>query len=289
MTALCQADGCRIRARHWSDCADDTCAGCIPRQAMPGAAVCEVCEDRAWKACQDIAAKWDDTAEQLTRSMPHGEPVKASREPGLDLNPNAVERRALVRTTVHTWGLTLLEVAPTLDGRDALKAARARLEAIVRDPRRHGEIRGARVAFRRARAHVRSVEAWDTPWLAGWLGSNIRHLTAHHDEREAVAFVDEITRMGAVVRSLAAPKGARTYAPGIPCVEHGTDDQGQRVPCAGTYEARVWDGMGVVPDLRCTVDGSHVLTPAGFRRLGRRVSPDQAAMNLLAAVGRVGA
>ena len=285
MSVLCAVDGCRSTGRHLTECQDVACRGCHPRRAEPGLAICLTCEQRAWDACQAIARLWPETEAALTRSSRRGEPVKASREPGLDLDPHAVEHRAIVRTTVLVWARTLLEVAPSLDGRDALKGARVRLEHAIRTDR--DDVRPARIGYKRAKAYVRHLESCEVDWLASWLGTNLRHLTRHNDQREAVAFVEEVTRDARVLRSLAEPLGARKYAPGIPCVEHLTDAMGQRVPCGGSYEARVWDGMGVVPDLRCTVDGTHILTPAGFRRLGRALN--KGAVEALAeAISRVG-
>ena len=229
--SACAVVGCRVRGAHGETCPGGECQGCVPRRAMPGCSVCDVCEDRAWEACQTIARTWAATEAQLTAPVTHGEPVKSSRSPGLDLNPRTVEARQRIATEVAFWAHVLTDAASTL--------------------RPRGD---------------------DVPALARFLGSNLRHLTRHHDEGVAGAFAGEIRALGRLAVRTAYPKGARLFEPGIPCVEHGTDDRGVRVVCVGTYGAWVWEGMGLLPDLRCSEDQTHVLTPEGFRRLGRAAS-----------------
>lgn len=129
----------------------------------------------------------------------------------------------------------------------------------------------------------------DADQLASFLGTNMRHLTRHPDPGITLGYLEDAREAAGLARRHVQQTGRRTYKPGIPCVEHGTDEHGQRVPCGGEYVAKVQDGMGYVPDLVCTVDSGHVMTPGGFRTLGRSMDKGGAERLLGAIVGRMGA
>ena len=115
----------------------------------------------------------------------------------------------------------------------------------------------------------------DPPTLARFLGTNITHLTRRDF---GPAFTTQITHTARLCAKAAHPYTNRNYRPGIPCNEND---------CAGQYTAQLWDGMGYLPDLQCTHDPSHVLTPAQFRRLGKKLTPDQAARRFLETIAGV--
>ncbi|HEY9250567.1 MAG TPA: hypothetical protein VIO38_15615 [Rariglobus sp.] len=233
-------------------CASDHCrppsAG-GPRRAMRGAPMCEACEDRAWSDLQTVARVWPDTEAQLTAPNKGGDGTGVRSARAPGIDLNPrVVEARKDITNTLTFWVHLL-----IDEHETLQL--------------HGT---------------------DPSAMARFIGSNVRHLTHHHDEGIALSIVEDAHRLARLVIATAYPKGARRYEPGIPCVEHATSDMGERVPCAGEYGAWVWDGMGYVPDLECSLDRGHVLTPDGFRRLGRTVLRMGATTNLANAIsGRI--
>lgn len=212
-----------------------------PRPADRGSPICHDCADRAASNLQDVARDWPATEAQLTA------PDRGNDGTGVKSARN-----------------------PGIDLNPRVVEARADIT--------HTLTFWAHLLLDENQTLPRPRQ--DVPGLARFVGTNLRHLTHHHDHGLAVSIIEDAHRLARLARSTAYPKGARRYEPGIPCVEHDTDDTGARVPCPGEYGAWVWDGMGHVPDLECSADREHVLTPAGFRRLGRYVRSTAGAARL---------
>ncbi len=216
-----------------------------PRRAN-GWPLCEVCEQRVSENLRDIADLWPDVTEALRSPEVHGEKVSKSRTIGLPLNETVADARRDALNTLAYWVHVIVEEASTLT--------------------------------------APSFDLEHLPDLAHFLAKHSRWLTRNYDQGVCISISADAHRLRRDLRRAAYPNGGRRYDPGIACVEHGTDDQGARVPCPGHYTAWVFDGMGFQPDLTCSADSAHVLTPAGFRRLKRTVIDPAAAKNLMAAI-----
>src|SRR5699024_4627317 len=90
-------------------------------------------------------------------------------------------------------------------------------------------------------------------WRAG-------HFTEHADEMGALAFTDDCEQMRDLALKTARPSGARRIPLHVPCHEHGTNDQGERIPCPGEYSALLLPWRPDMPDMLCSGDGSHRMT-----------------------------
>lgn len=117
--------------------------------------------------------------------------------------------------------------------------------------------------------------------IARW---RIGHFTEHDDEMLALAVADDATDYRRKVRNVIAPTGARRIDLRVPCLEHGTDDLGRRVPCPGSYYTLLAPDRPL-GDMVCTEDREHHMTPAEWQAARRRgrFNPD-AVHNLLARV-----
>lgn len=117
--------------------------------------------------------------------------------------------------------------------------------------------------------------------LARYLARQHRRITRHHDAGLAAALPIDVHDLRREVFKRAFPSGARLWTPEpeIPCKE--TTEDG---PCPGQYQTVVHDRMDGVPDLHCSIDRTHLLTPAEFRRVGRQTMKGEAAMRLVQAI-----
>ena len=285
MTALCHVENCRRDAP--------------PRLAAPGSAICDVCAERAYENLREVERLWPELDQALIPGGGGGQRVTGTKENVLPYSTGVADARGEITHTLWFWTKNILDVAPTLDGKGELASARERVRFLMgrlaqaSDPKKRQALlyetgRAVR-AVKRRRAFVTSLEAAEPAFLAGFVATNLRTITHGPDEWLAVGIVTDARTIAGTARGHVAPSGRHTYKPGIPCVEHTTDGHGQRVPCGGEYVARVQDGMGYVPDLVCTVNGSHVMTPGGFRTLGRSMDKGGAERLLGAIVGRMGA
>lgn len=96
-------------------------------------------------------------------------------------------------------------------------------------------------------------------WIERW---HLTHLVTHGADETAQEIADDIHK--AEKATFAALNTARTVHVGIPCTEHGTSDQGERVPCEGHMTAR--SEPGVIPNLVCDADRSHKVAPDVWTR-----------------------
>lgn len=221
-----------------------------PRRAN-GWPLCEVCEERVAENLRDIAEVWPDTEEALrVPEMVGGEKVSGSATIGLPLNEAVADARREALTTLAYWAQVVVQEAQTLT------APPFDLE------------------------HVGG--------LATWLSVHYRRLTRNYDEGVCISISADAHRLRSDLRRAAYPSGARRF-PGrherqLPCVEHGVNDQGERVQCPGTYFTYIVRGMDGFPDLRCSEDETHIMTPLGFRRLGRVALDREGSRRLMAAI-----
>lgn len=216
-----------------------------PRRAMPAYAICGVCEERCWENLHWIADHWADLEEQLTapEGAADGMPRAKIRDAvGISLNPKVVALRRKVYDELRYWVQVILDENPGFTGpKDDV------------------------VAFAR------------------YLARQHRRITRHHSPGVAAALPIVAHDLRREMYPLAFPSGGRLYTPEpvIPCAEHTETDQGERVPCPGHYRAWVTDRADGIPDLTCSEDRSHVLSPAGFRRAGRQTMKAEAALRLV--------
>lgn len=218
-----------------------------PRPAMRNSPVCETCEHRAYEAWRRVATQWHQTINALTASSSGDSAgrITGGNVSELSINEAAADDRKKILTDARYWTHVLLDT-----GR------------IAKVP-----------------------EPDDVPRMASLIATHIAHLTRLPDRYQAVGVVQDGLACGGKMRWLVNPQPTRRFKPGIPCTEHSTSDQGERVPCPGEYTARLGEQMTGLPDLVCTEDSSHILTPAGFRRLGRTLNRDGASRLLEALTG----
>lgn len=209
-----------------------------PRRAMPGSPICDTCEHRAYEAWRRVATQWHQTINALTATTTSDSAgyITGGTTPELTINEHAADDRKKILTDARYWTHILLDTG---------RIAR------VPDPD-------------------------DVPRMASLIATHITHLTRLHTTGptgipHAVGIVQDALACGGKMRWLVNPQPTRRFKPGIPCTEHTTSDTGERVHCPGEYTARLGEQMTGLPDLVCSEDSSHVLTPAGFRRLGRTI------------------
>jgi len=122
----------------------------------------------------------------------------------------------------------------------------------------------------------RVAEPWapptlDTGELAHHMATErIGHFLAHEDQHLRVEFLDDAKRLSGLARRTAWPSGARWMRTGVECTEHGTSDLGERVVCQGEYRVFMHPDQDVVPDMVCTDDSAHRITPLEWQRAQRR-------------------
>ena len=222
------------RALCAADCRPEQFGGA--RQAMPGFAICERCETRAWESLHWIADTWDATAEALTVPEVHDGERHGSRgaSTGIALNEVSTTARAQTRETLRFWVHVILDQHPGFKG-----------------PRDH-----------------------DAPAYARYVARHIKTLTRTPDDFQAVGLLSDIAQLRRLVRRAAYPSGARLFDTGMACTEHGTNDQGGRVPCPGTMQTWVTDRMETLPNLVCSVDRDHILEPHTWMRARRGLAPE---------------
>lgn len=221
-----------------------------PRRA-DGWALCAVCEERVSENLRAIAAIWPDTEDALrTPTVAGGEKVSGTATHGLPLNEAVADARREALTRLAYWAQVVVQES------QALTAPPFDL------------------------AHL--------PGLARWLAKHHRHLTRNYDEGTSISISVDAHEILRELRKVTYPTGARRFPrrdeQQLPCVEHGVDDQGRRTPCPGVYYTYLSDRMDGFPDLRCTEDATHIMTPLEFRRLRRAVVDADGARRLMAAI-----
>lgn len=101
------------------------------------------------------------------------------------------------------------------------------------------------------------------------------HFTEHDDQLLAQAVSDDADRLAGLVHRTAYPAGVRKIPLHVPCLEHDTDDQGQRVPCPGQYHTLLIPHRGDLQDMVCNHDHTHRMSPWEWQRGVRsgRINP----------------
>lgn len=128
--------------------------------------------------------------------------------------------------------------------------------------------------------HHRVAEPWTPPTLdTGLLARHIAkerigHFLAHEDQHLRIEFLDDVERLAGLARRTAWPSGARWLRTGVECTEHRTSDMGARVACTGEYRVHMLPGQEAMPDMVCSEDQSHRITPLEWQRAMRRKPMD---------------
>lgn len=129
----------------------------------------------------------------------------------------------------------------------------------------------------------------DTPTLLTSIARlRVGHFTEHPDLGDT--FADDATAMRRKVEHAAYPSGRRRVPLHVPCTEHTESDQGERVPCPGSYTATLDpERPGLIPDMVCDHDPAHRITPLEWQRAARKSSFDPTAMRRLLSALKTGA
>lgn len=122
--------------------------------------------------------------------------------------------------------------------------------------------------------------------LADIATNRVGHFTEAQDEGLREAVTEDATRLAKLARNTARPSGRRKIRLGTPCLEHGTSDLGERIPCPGEY-ATVLDPSETIGDLVCTQDPTHRMTPLEWQRAQRHDPARDRDMDALLYGGRV--
>jgi len=133
---------------------------------------------------------------------------------------------------------------------------------------------------------------WAEPWrpngittasLLHQIADRVGHFTEHQDEMLAIAFQDDAKKHAKEALKVARPSGRRTIPLWVRCLEHDTDDQGDRIPCPGMYVTVLDPDSHGLNDMVCEVDRTHRMTPLEWQRSQRRglVSIDPEIIDIL--------
>lgn len=193
-----------------------------------------------------IADAWPDLLDRLGREQSrHGERVSGTRPVGLSINELVSDTMREVDGWVHFLARVLMDEL---------------LEPWV--PR-----------------------STDTPDLLREIArERIGHFTHHADEALRIGFYDDAHRLRGLVTRRAYPTGKRVVPLHIPCTEHDTSDLGERVQCAGQFGIMLDpDRPGFIPDMVCSDDPTHRISPAEWQRASRRTAMDPTAAAALIA------
>lgn len=196
-----------------------------------------------------IADAWPDLLERLAREgRAGGEKVSGTHTPGLVLNEHVSEVMRELTSWVHFLTRVLMEEV-SVDGRPWRPASTSPAD-LLREIARE----------------------------------RIGHFTEHEDEGLRLTFCDEARDMRHLAERTAYPSGRRVIPLQIPCTEHGTSEAGERIECDGWYEVLLDpERPGLIPDMVCSVDATHRVTPAEWQRATRRTAMDPVAARALLA------
>ncbi|HLS02503.1 MAG TPA: hypothetical protein VK054_11085 [Beutenbergiaceae bacterium] len=113
--------------------------------------------------------------------------------------------------------------------------------------------------------------------IADW---HIGHFTEHPDEMLAQAIRDDCQDYAHLARKTAYPTGIRKIPLHIACLEHDTNDQGQRTPCPGQYHTLLIPDREL-QDMVCDHDPTHRMSPWEWQRGLRRGALNPAGITAL--------
>lgn len=103
--------------------------------------------------------------------------------------------------------------------------------------------------------------------------TRIGHFTSHPDKMLRLAFFDDAKDMRRKIEHAAYPQGPALDT-GIACESHDTSDKGERIICAGVYTVRPLPA-DTIPDLICSVDRTHMLSPDVWSRPSWKLAHEQ--------------
>lgn len=219
--------------------------------------ICQHCEDRMRANLETIANQWDPLALAVTAAAAvrgeQGKQKRGGKTHGLKVSHDAIEARR--RATDLVWFL----IRDLLDRYDEQ-------QRVLPIPDDQGTDSLAR-------------------WLSKW---HVLSFTSHPSRELCLEVWHETDDVVRHVWYAVNAKPARIDT-GVPCEEHGTNDRGQRVPCAGTLIAA--QKGDTLPGLRCDKDPSHHVTVAEWmhsswrKRNTRDLDPD-GVRNLLRGIGK---
>ena len=240
-----------------------------------GAHLCGACIDRFRTDLVKIADRWPDLEAALTSTEKvtggGGRPGR-STSTGLALNEQVTRAR---RTATNAVWFILQVLRDDMD--DEHSEAVEAFENAARDlshrelwedgvPEILGRLSGAA-----DRAEFDPPRSTDTGVLARWVATwHVPHLTATTAQETTEEVADDLAKAERATFNALDP--ARWVDVNLACDDHGTTELGERVPCEGTMRARV--GRGVLPDLVCSVDPSHTISPAQWERAQWRRTRD---------------
>ena len=197
-----------------------------------------------------IADAWPDMLERLAREGTRGgERVSGTSNPGLVLNEAVSEAMRELTSWAHYLTRVLMDEVLDAAGRPWRPHSTAPADL-------YAEIARERVG----------------------------HFTEHPDEMVRLMFGDDCRDMRDLATRTAYPSGRRWVPLPIPCAEHSTSDLGERVPCPGAYRVLLDpDRPGLVPDMVCSEDDQHRVTPVEWQRVSRKTALDPTAAAALLA------
>lgn len=102
--------------------------------------------------------------------------------------------------------------------------------------------------------------------IAEW---RIGHFTQRHDEMVTIAFTEDCEDYHDLALKTARPSGVRRIPLHVQCMNHGTNDQGERVPCNGEYYALLIPDKPM-RDMVCSQDEQHRMSPLEWTRAVKR-------------------
>jgi hypothetical protein len=189
---------------------------------------------------QRIADNYDEALDPVRRAA--GSPVKGSKEPPLPVSAHILDVRADAHRDLMFWARFLLDE--------------------VRD------VNGAAITYRHGTDEVASLVAFVTVWVE-WLVTNMP------DDADNLA--TEAAQHARALRAVVEEIGARRFPIGA-CIEHGTSDMGERIPCPGQMRAVLRKTDDLLPsEITCSLDAEHAWPASEWLRLGRRIIEGQTA------------
>lgn len=195
-----------------------------------GAHLCADCVARVRDGLSKISERWEDLTDALASSEEGGE---AGRQKGgmvsVGTNLNETVSRARSLCSEILW-FTVQVIREDFD--DAGRKF---------DPPRWAD------------------EGEMAAWILQW---QVPHITATTARETAEEIANDLAKAEQATWEALNPPPRWIAVTG--CTMHGTSDMGERVPCTGVLRAKV--GTGVMPDLECDADTTHVISPTTWGR-----------------------
>jgi hypothetical protein len=183
---------------------------------------------------QRIADNYDEALDPVRHAT--GSPVKGSKEPPLPVSAHILDVRAEAHRDLMFWARFLLDE--------------------VRD------VNGDAITYRHGTDAIADLVAFVTVWVE-WLVTNMP------DDADNLA--TEAAQHARALRAVVEEIGARRFPIGA-CIEHGTSDMGERIPCPGQMRAVLRKTDDLLPsEITCSLDAEHAWPASEWLRLGRRI------------------